>query len=89
MTIATLTHIPEIGVTINNAGPSTAESYYANIPDKFNAEIGYHNIASVKTGTGTAKEIVGLLNIARKNINQFEQQLGQMSLQINSSYLTN
>ena len=54
--------------------------------DKFNAEIGYCDIASIKTGIGAAKEVVGLLDIARKNINKFEQQLGQMSLQINSSY---
>lgn len=54
--------------------------------DKFNAEIGYCDIASIKTGIGTAKEVVGLLDIARKNINKFEQQWGKISLQINSSY---
>lgn len=54
--------------------------------DKFNAEIGYCDLASVKTGASIAKEVIGLLNIARKNIHKFEEQLGQMSLQINSSY---
>lgn len=54
--------------------------------DKFNAEIGYCDIASIKTGVGAAKEIVGLLDIARKNINKFEQQLDNMTLQINTPY---
>ena len=39
-----------------------------------------------KTGVGATKEMVYLLNIARKNIDKFGQQLGQISLQINSSY---
>ncbi len=54
--------------------------------DKFNAEIGYCDIASVKTGIGAAKEVVGLLDIARKNINKYERQLGDKTLQINTSY---
>lgn len=52
--------------------------------DKFNAEIGYCDIASIKTGIGAAKEVVGLLDIARKNIKKFEQQLDNMTLQINT-----
>lgn len=52
--------------------------------DKFNAEIGYCDIASIKTGFGAAKEVVGLLDIARKNIKKFEQQLDNMTLQINT-----
>ncbi len=54
--------------------------------DKFNAEIGYCDIASIKTGIGAAKEVVGLLDIARKNINKFERQLDNMSLQISTPY---
>lgn len=52
--------------------------------DKFNAEIGYCDIASIKTGIGAAKEVVGLLDIARMNIKKFEQQLDNMTLQINT-----
>ncbi len=54
--------------------------------DKFNAEISYCDIASIKTGIGAAKEVVGLLDIARKNINKFERQLDNMSLQISTPY---
>lgn len=54
--------------------------------DKFNAEIGYCDIASIKTGVGAAKELVGLLDIARKNIDKFEQKLDNMSLQISRPY---
>lgn len=54
--------------------------------DKFNAEIGYCDIASIKTGIGAAKEVVGLLDIAHKNINKFEQQLDNMTLQISTPY---
>lgn len=54
--------------------------------DKFNAEIGYCDIASVKTGIGAAKELVGLLDIARNNIKKFEQQLDNTTLQISTPY---
>lgn len=54
--------------------------------DKFNAEIGYCDIASIKTGIGAAKEAVGLLDIAHKNSKKFEQQLDNMTLQINTPY---
>ncbi len=54
--------------------------------DKFNAEIGYCDIASIKTGVCAAKEVLGLLDIARKNIDKLERQLGQVTLQINSFY---
>lgn len=54
--------------------------------DKFNAEIGYCDIASVKTGIGIAKEAIGLLDIAHQNIYKFERQLDNMTLQINASY---
>lgn len=54
--------------------------------DKFNAEIGYCDIASIKTGLGATKEIVGLVDIARKNINKFERQLDNISLQISTPY---
>ena len=54
--------------------------------DKFNAEIGYCDIASIKTGIGAAKEVVGLLDIARNNIKKFEQQLDNTILQISTPY---
>ena len=54
--------------------------------DKFNAEIGYCDIASVKTGIGAAKEVASLVDIARRNIYKFEQQLDNMTLQINTPY---
>lgn len=54
--------------------------------DKFNAEIGYCDLASEKTGAGIAKEAVGLLDIARKNIDRFERQLDNMTLQISTPY---
>lgn len=53
--------------------------------DKFNAEIGYCDIASVKTGIGAVKEAIGLLDIAHKNIKKFEQKLNNTTLQINMS----
>ena len=52
--------------------------------DKFNAEIGYCDIASVKTGVGATKELVDWLDIARRNINKFEQQLDNTTLQIST-----
>ena len=54
--------------------------------NKFNAEIGYCDIASIKTGIGAAKEVVGLLDIARKDIDKFEQQLDNTTLQISTPY---
>lgn len=53
--------------------------------DKFNAEIGYSDLASAKTGAGIAKEAVGLLDIACKNIDKFEQQLDNTTLQIGTT----
>ena len=43
-------------------------------------------IASVKTGIGAAKEVVGLLDIACNNIKKIEQQLDKMTLQISTPY---
>ena len=44
------------------------------------------DIASVKTVIGAAKKVVGLLDIAHKNIKKFEQQLDNMTLQISTPY---
>lgn len=41
--------------------------------DKFKAELGYCHIAMLKTGIGAAKEIEGLLEIAKKDIEKYEQ----------------
>jgi hypothetical protein len=40
--------------------------------DKFNAEIGYCNLALVKTGIGTTEELKDMAEIGRKHIDNFE-----------------
>ena len=40
--------------------------------DKFNAEIGYCNLALFKAGIGIADEIRGLVEIGKKHIEKFE-----------------
>lgn len=42
--------------------------------DKFNAEIGYCNIALFKAGIGAAKELKGLVEIGKKHIEKFEKE---------------
>lgn len=41
--------------------------------DKFNAELGYCHIAMFKTGIGASKEIGDLVEIAKKDIEKYEQ----------------
>ena len=41
--------------------------------DKFNAEIGYCNIALFKAGIGAAEELKGLVEIGKKHIEKFEK----------------
>ncbi|MCH5335405.1 MAG: hypothetical protein J1D86_06360 [Alistipes sp.] len=43
--------------------------------DKFNAEIGYCNMAMFKTGLGAAKEIAGLIEKSQRDIKTYEQKL--------------
>ena len=42
--------------------------------DKFNAEIGYCNIALFKAGFGAAEELRGLVEIGKKHIEKFENE---------------
>ena len=42
--------------------------------DKFNAEIGYCNIALFKAGIGAAEELKGLAEIGKKHIERFEKE---------------
>ncbi len=43
--------------------------------DKFNAEIGYCNIALLKAGIGVSEELKGLAGIGRKHIEKYENEL--------------
>ena len=43
--------------------------------DKFNAELGYCNIALFKAGIGITKELSGLVEIGRKHIEKYENEL--------------
>ena len=42
--------------------------------DKFNAEIGYCNIALLKAGIGAAEELKGLVEIGKKHIEKYENE---------------
>lgn len=42
--------------------------------DKFNAEIGYCNIALFKAGMGAAEELKGLVEIGKKHIEKYEKE---------------
>ena len=42
--------------------------------DKFNAEIGYCNIALLKTGMGVAEKLKGLVEIGKKHIEKYENE---------------
>ena len=42
---------------------------------KFNAEIGYCNIALLKAGIGVSEELKGLAEIGRKHIDKYEKEL--------------
>lgn len=42
--------------------------------DKFNAEIGYCNIALFKAGIGVARELKGLVDIGKKHIEKYENE---------------
>lgn len=70
---------------INEAGrhPNEIENF---LMDKFQAEIGYCNLAMLKTGLDSAKEIVSLANISKQNIKKYEQV--QQQEQINTDITT-
>lgn len=51
--------------------PSPIEQY---LLDKFNAEIGYCNLALFKAGIGVVDEIKGLVEIGKKHIEKFEKE---------------
>ena len=42
---------------------------------KFNAEIGYCNIALLKAGIGISEELKGLADLGRKHIEKYENEL--------------
>lgn len=46
--------------------------------EKFNAEIGYCNLAMCKIGIDSAKEVVGLLNKSKQDIQKYEQGQGNI-----------
>ena len=43
--------------------------------DKFNAEIGYCNIALFKAGIGISEELKGFVEIGKKHIQRYENEL--------------
>ena len=62
--------------------PSPIEQY---LLDKFNAEIGYCNLALFKAGIGVVDEIKGLVEIGKKHIEKFENMQGT-SQQFSTGY---
>jgi hypothetical protein len=44
------------------------------LQDKFNAEIGYCNIALLKAGMGAVEELKGLVEIGKMHIEKFEKE---------------
>ena len=55
--------------------------------DKFNAEIGYCNIALFKAGIGISKELRELVDIGRKHIDKYETELAQNREQFQGKYI--
>lgn len=64
--------------------PSPIEQY---LLDKFNAEIGYCNLALFKAGIGIADEIRGLVEIGKKHIDKFERMQKGNSVTIQGRYI--
>ena len=48
--------------------------------ERFNAEIGYCNLAFVKIGIDSAKEVVGLLDKSKQDIQKYEQGQGNVDI---------
>lgn len=53
--------------------------------EKFDAEIGYCDLAAQKAGLGIVKESADLINISKKNIAKFESR-ESMSVQFNCNH---
>ncbi len=55
--------------------------------DKFNAEIGYCNIALLKAGIGISEELKGFVEIGKKHIQKYENELLTQHKYDNKVYL--
>lgn len=55
--------------------------------DKFNAEIGYCNMAMFKAGIGVTEELKGLEEIARKHIEKYESELLKSRAEFQEGYI--
>lgn len=55
--------------------------------DKFNAEIGYCNVALLKTGIGITEELKGLAEIGRKHIMKYENEVLKSSAEFQGKYI--
>lgn len=55
--------------------------------DKFNAEIGYCNVAMFKAGIGITEELKGLAEIGRKHIEKFENELLKSRAEFQDGYI--
>ena len=55
--------------------------------DKFNAEIGYCNIALFKAGIGISEELKGFVEIGRKHIEKYENELLKNREQFQGRYI--
>ena len=55
--------------------------------DKFNAEIGYCNIALFKAGIGISEELIELVDIGRKHINKYENELAKSREQFHGKHI--
>lgn len=71
-------------ILTKRVSPSLIEQY---LLDKFNAEIGYCNLAMFKAGIGMADEIRGLAEIGKKHIQKFENMQKDNSGAIQGRYI--
>lgn len=56
--------------------------------DKFYAEIGYCNLAMLKTGLDSAKEVVSLADISKQNIQKYKQKQAQIQNHVHADIST-
>lgn len=67
-----------------SSSPSPIEQF---LLDKFNAEIGYCNTALFKAGIGATKELKELVDMGRKHIDKYENELLQSREQFQTRYI--